>query len=196
MPLRGGSEPNRRELLREQQRQQEETQRRQHERGMANAAAQQAMAQGVYAQPGYWDQVTDLDIGFEAIEDDHIEDFLSVEGSKHLALGNYTYEDWQSLCWRIEQMLWVRRNELQQNDHLDEIDMKTMGYGARAGHSDEREARLKAAEIPLKNMASLGIGGEALRRGTEMHVATRSESALDEEDEGGRMSRFREWLGG
>lgn len=191
----GRGESEQEQLIREQRETQDRRDRQQHERSMASGAAQQAIAEGVYAQPGYWSTVLDLDIGFDEIEDDYIEDFISVEGSKHLALGNYSYSDWKSLCWRIENMLWTRRNELQKNAKLDDIDMATMGYDTGKPHTDEREARLKAAELPLKNMASLGINGEALRRGTEMHVATRSESGPDEDEDGGWGSRLKSWLG-
>ena len=182
----------RQQLLKEQAAQQQA----QADRNLADAGIQQAMAEGEYAAPGYWDTISKLDFEYDDLEDDHFEDFISIEGSKFNTLGNLPYGDWQKFCWRIEQELWTRRNELQNNDSLDAVDMATMYGEQRPTHTDERESRLRAAERALKLQLSLSVGARGLRSGTEIHAVARSEQPDHDTEPDGRLARAKNWLTG
>lgn len=188
-------QPSDRQLA-QMRREQAERERRQTEQQMASGAAQQAIADQDFAAPGYWDIISGLDFEREQLDDDYIEDFLKPIGSKFNVLGNIPYGKWESLCWRIESELFVRRNELQDNDRLDDIDVATMYDEVKPKHTDERESRLKLSERALKMQLSLSVNAQGLRSGTEIHAVARTETGAPEEEDKGRLARAREYLSG
>lgn len=190
----GMSAADRQRLMREQ----DQRDRDQHARQMAGGAAQQAMAEGEFAAPGYWDVIGDPDIERENFEDDeHLGEFVATEMSDKFALGNITYGDWQSWNWRIENEFFAIKNEFADGDaKLDDADMATM-YGERRPRlTNERARRLRSAMQVKKMLTSLSVGARGLRSGTEIHAVARSESGPEEEEAQGRLSKAKQWLAG
>jgi len=181
-------------FLREQDRMQQTQEGRQ----LASGAAQQAMSEGKFAAPGYWDVIGDPDIARERFEDDeHLGEFVATEMSDKFALGNITYGDWQSWQWQIENEFFTLKNEFQSSgSKLDAVDMATMGYGKRPKLTDERARRMRSAMQVKKIMTSLSVGARGLRAGTEIHADARSESPETEEEEQGRLAQAKQWLTG
>lgn len=182
------------EAQREAMRQQEEMERRRSERQLASQlAGEAAMGQGA-APPGYWEIIGDPDIGRE-IGDENLEEFAATEFSNRFALGNFTYDDWKSLTWRIETEFWTMRNEFRDQDgDLDDADMAAM-YGERKPKlTDERARRLRSAGEGKKMHASLGVDARGLRSGTEIHAVAKNERPEEESEEGGLLSKAKRRL--
>lgn len=188
------SASDRKRLMREQ----EQYQQQQEGRQMASGAVQHAMQNGEYAAPGYWDVIGDPDISRERFEDDeHLGEFVATEMSDKFALGNITYDDWNSWKWQIENEFFTLKNEFQSSgSKLDSVDMATMGYGKRPQLTDERARRMRSAMQVKKMMTSLSVGARGLRSGTEIHAVARSESPMDEQEEQGRLAKAKQWLTG
>lgn len=188
------SAADRERIMREQAKQQQQTEGRQ----LASGAAQQAMADGQYAAPGYWDVIGDPDIERDRFEDDeHLGEFVKTEMSDKFALGNITYDDWKSWGWQIENEFNVIENEFTDGDtKLDDGDMLEMYGEVRPRLTDERARRLRSAMRVKNVMSSLSVGARGLRSGTEIHAVARSESPENEQEETGRLGKAKQWLTG
>lgn len=179
-------------------RQQDQQQQAQEGRQLASGAAQQAMGEGQYAAPGYWDVIGDPDISRERFEDDeHLGEFVATEMSDKFALGNISYDDWKSWGWQIENEFFTMENEFVDGDcKLDEGDMAEMYGEQRPKLTDERARRLRSSSQVKKMMTSLSVGARGLRSGTEIHAVARSENAPEEQQDDGRLARAKQWLTG
>jgi hypothetical protein len=173
---------------------QEQMQREQEDRNTAQQLASSAAMDQQPDKEGYWEVIGKPDIG-RTIDDQHLEDYLATELSSAFALGNISYQDWQSWQWQTENEFWTLRNEFKDGDsNLEDDDMRMMYGEDKPELTDERERRLRSAMQVKKLKTSLSIDAEGLRRGTEIHAVAKTEDS-GEDDDGGRFSGIKGWLG-
>lgn len=179
-------------LLREQ----EERQRRQEDRQMAQNMAQQAAAEGRFAEPGYWDMIEGDDLNRD-IDNNYLGEFVTPSMSKFYSIANITRTDWYKLAWQIETEFWTMMNEFRDKDcKLDDVDLATMypDDAEKPALTDERARQLRSAMQVKKAKTSLGINRAGLDAGTQIHTVSRTESPDREQEEPGFLSRVRRRL--
>lgn len=167
----------------------------QEEQGLSQSAQSMAQEQAMRLaqekdREGYWDVITDADVGWG--DGDELPDFIATETSGMLALGNITDRHFDSGLWRIENQFDLMHNEFIDNDStLDEIDVAAMEGEAKPTMTDRRIRRLRSAQTAAKQEFSLSRGAMGLRMGSEIHTVAKSEKIAEEEEPGtlGKIKR-------
>lgn len=150
----------------------------------------------------FLDTVTELDVDRELPPDDekqlNIEQKLGAHGSKQLALGNITREEYESQC----KMDRARRRLMQMEYRRPAGTGSECTGGTRrrmtGGEGEERprltsdiDAQLDAGFEAKKSLRSGSIGGRLLSLLAEAHVVTRSEGfKRNTSDGGGYLSKI------